>query len=251
MKRKYGIVFGVVVIALLMVSSATAVTVTQSNVALEPGAVVESYESQVDPDINIGLDKLSTLYESLQYIDNPDVLSLVQAIIDEIEKDGSATSQDIQQIEEDLGIFFPIHAGAINSGGAGEALIALPGALILFVLTMYIGPSAVVYWSGLNHANTPAATSINLIERYRGNHQGFIIGFLGYCCFGPYGSWMLPVYGVLGVGALIIVIPGEGCASTVSLQSSLTQQTQPNSEPITITQNLVVSTTTSKQNTVN
>ncbi len=224
--KKNIIVFGAVLVALLMASSATAVTMTQPNMELESSAVVQSYESQVDPDINIGLDKLSTLYESLQYIDNPDVLSLVQAIIDEIEDDGAATSQDIEQIEEDLGIFFPIHAGAINSGGAGESLIALPGALLLLVVTMYFGPSAVVYWSGLNHANTPAATSINLIERYRGNHQGFIIGFLGYCCYGPYGSWMLPVYSVLGVGALIIVMPGEGCTSTYSVP-----QTQPSSQP--------------------
>jgi len=191
--KKYGIVLGAVAIILLMISTSTAVGST----------------NYVDKNVKVGVNKLSTLEKSLQYIDNQDVRSLVQAIINEIKRDGLATSKDIQQIEEDLGIFFPIHAGRIRSGGYGSAL-SVPGLILIITIMMRWGPAIVAYWSGEVCQERPsftAETYINLIKRYEGNHEGYIIGFLGYCSFGPGMNWM-PTYSVMGTAALIIVITG-------------------------------------------
>lgn len=194
--KKYGIALGSVLIVLLMLSASTAVAT-----------------SYVDKNIKIGTNKLSTLEKSLDHIDNEDVKSLIEAIIDEIDTsdgdgDGLATSGDIAQIEEDLGIFFPIHAGRVRSGGYGSAL-SFPGIILMGIIMMRWGPAVVAYWSGdVYEGNPPTAeTYINLIKRYEGKHDGYIVGFLGFCSFGPGMGWR-PTYSLIGTATLIVVIEG-------------------------------------------
>jgi len=183
--KKYGITLGATAIILLMISTSTAVGST----------------NYVDKNVKIGVNKLSTLEKSLQYIDNQDVRNLVQSIIDEIKRDGIATSKDIQQIEEKLGIFFPIHAGRINNWGPGDAF-EFPGFTFGQIIFMRWGPAIVVTW---DCTGSDGYTRINLIPRYEGAHSGVIIGFLGLVCFPFPTCWYERV---LGTGALIIVTSG-------------------------------------------
>lgn len=212
-KRKYGIAFGAIAITLLLITSATALPA-------RPKLPVESSDNKtynIDPDIYLTTEKLSMLYESLEYIDNSNVYQLVEGIIDEIEEKGCVNSDDIQGIEDYLGLSFSVHVGWINSGGRGAAH-CFPGEILPIPF-----PSIVVVWDGDYDDTGSATTSINGIERYSGDHSGFIIGFFGYVWTGA-GSSGRPQYSVIGLCTLIIVDdPGDNSQSdtTKSIPQSL------------------------------
>jgi hypothetical protein len=187
MKWKYGVVLGAVLITLLMISSSTAVGST----------------THIQPNVKIGKNKLTTLEKSLQYIDNTDVKTLVQAIINEIKRDGVATSKDIEQIENNLGIFFPIYVGRIRSEGSGVVMPTIPGLLIFGSLCCYFGPSIAVKLDADN-----GKTYINLIERYDGNHGGYAIGVPWVSCGCDPFHHDGPIYGMRGTATLIIMTYG-------------------------------------------
>ena len=204
-RKKYGIVFEAVAIVLLMVSSATAVTMSQSNESTKSGTTVGSYESRVDPNIYLTKEKVPILIEELQYIDNPEVSALVKEIINTINEKGYVNSNDIKSIENKLGTHLIVGTGFVSAGGSGRAVSVFPGFFLSQIF--YAGPSVFVSWEGLSGFNTPTSTRINF-RTIDGDQWGCAIGFAGYVGNGIFCG--VPYYGLMGVGALIIVVPISG-----------------------------------------
>jgi hypothetical protein len=108
MKKK--IIFGsigAVVIASLIISSATAVSLPLSNESSNSGASVTNF---VEPGIHISVMQKGILRAVLKNIDDPDVRVLLQEII---KKKGPVDSNDIEQIINDN----DLEVGTITSGG--------------------------------------------------------------------------------------------------------------------------------------
>lgn len=103
--------FGAVVITLIMVSSATAVTAPQQNEKQNSGNGVVNY---VEPGIHISVDQKKTLKTALRYVDDPDFRVLLQEII---KKKGPVDSSDIEQIIKDNNLDVgTIAVGGISTG---------------------------------------------------------------------------------------------------------------------------------------
>ena len=134
---------GAVAIALLMVSSANAVTTPQLKESSNSGNGVTNY---VEPGIHISVAQKRILKAALPYVDDPNFHVLLQKII---EKRGSVDSNDIEQILIDNNLevgtiaFGSIVTGAgsnPSSGGMAHCLrrffcmlmVVLPVALLHF-----------------------------------------------------------------------------------------------------------------------
>lgn len=197
MRQRYGIITGTLLIALLLVSNISSVYLSSAENTTKEKQPLNA--TNVDPNIHIGKNKLTTLEKSLQYIDNPDVRSLVQAIINEIKKDGVATSKDIEQIESDLQLPYHIHAGRVNNFGPGDSY-EFPGFFVGQIVFIRWGPAIYVNWIC---TGSEGYCKINVfLHVYHGPHTGYIIGFLGFVSF-PYPSCWYE--GVWGTGTLIII----------------------------------------------
>jgi len=106
-RKKYGIILGAVAIALIMVSSATAVTMPQSNENSSSGPGVTNC---VEPGIHINVIQKRILRAALKDVDDPGLRTLLEEII---KKKGPVDSSDIEKILSDHP---DIEVGTITSG---------------------------------------------------------------------------------------------------------------------------------------
>jgi hypothetical protein len=110
--KKNVLLFGAALISMLMVSSATAVTIAQLNESPQKGSSVASSTTCVKPGIYIsGPEQRKILSDSLYYIDNPNAHLLVQAIIATMDLKGFVNSDDIEQIVNEYNLQFSLIAG--------------------------------------------------------------------------------------------------------------------------------------------
>ena len=207
-KGKYVLVIGAVVVALLMISSACAVNVVQSN-NVKSSLESESSDVYVDPNIHLSTKHLNLLKKALKQSEDPMDKQLLQSIIDHIEEKGIVKSNDISKIvnELDTGLI-GIHCGFISGHGYNDGesfLFRGPIQVLLFIIEQSILLSSwqfvgiIAYWS--SGGENPVRVNL---RQYDIPHQGFIIGFLGmsYCGGSPWdGIW----YRILGFGTLILV----------------------------------------------
>jgi hypothetical protein len=118
--KKNIMIFGAVVIALLMVSSATAVITPQSNEISKSGTVVAGSINYVEPGIYLsGSEQRAILSDALDFVDDSDFRILLQEIIEEMDY-GPVESDDIEQIISDNGLEVGnIGFGGISTSGPG------------------------------------------------------------------------------------------------------------------------------------
>ena len=125
--KKKTMFFGAVVVALLMVSSVTAVNVPQVDESeeLESEKIVDELVNYVYPDIYLsGQEELNILLEALDLLDfddDPDFYLLLQGIVAVMNSKGYVDSSDIEQIinDNDLEVG-SIGVGAFVTGGPHE-----------------------------------------------------------------------------------------------------------------------------------
>jgi len=187
-KGKYVLVIGAVVVVLLMVSSACAVSVVQESKA-KNATENDSNEIYIDPNIYLTRKHLPLLKRSIRELDD-DLISkeLLQHIIDVIEIKGEINSNEIRDIiqysdVELAGVHGP---GFIFGHGPGTAW-GFPFTILRIafrILTAPI-PSLIMGWEADNSQGghvPPNSRDINVKLRskvYDGNHRGFAIGYIG------------------------------------------------------------------------
>jgi len=225
--KKYIIIFGAVAIALLMISTVTAVDTPGSSIT-KNCSVVCNEEVFIDPDIFLTTDDLPTLYATLPYINDEDFdyIQILQDIIDLIEDKGFIDSSDMQGIIEDSGAEITAVYGpstiATTSKTDGWAN-TVPGMLRLGLLPRfgfwarydYI-PSINQYGWHLNIKGSPVSKG-----------DGRAVGFFGFlrAQFDPHMSGYFEINGVC-----ILVFHS---VSSVNLQSRSHPVSQPSSQPST------------------
>ena len=96
--------FGAVVVALLMVSSATAINVVQTN-KMKESFESESYDDKddlyVDPNLHLTRNHLPILKRAIRNMEDDQYKEVVQRIIDLVERQGTVDSGDVRQIIDD------------------------------------------------------------------------------------------------------------------------------------------------------
>jgi hypothetical protein len=200
-KKKYWLVLGAVVAVVLMVSSASAVSVVQShyknnNVKDKP---------YVDPNICLTKKQLPLLKKAVTEIRDPTDQKIVRSIIDAIEEKGIVRQSEIKEIVSNLNAnILGIHCGFVHGNGDGDAfLIRGPIQLLIFfveqaiLLASYHALGIVVFW----HSLDPVRVNLRV---YNEETYGTIIGYLGFEWSGG-NPWNGVFYGITGFGALIIV----------------------------------------------
>jgi len=130
-QKKYEIVFGAVAIALLMVSSATAVIVPQTQQtqiktvpAVDQGSTVQN-DVYVDPKIYLTGDDLPGLREMLGETDDQETRELVEQTISVIESKGFVNSNDIKGFLKPGSGVIGVYSGWISGVSGGWAKIPL------------------------------------------------------------------------------------------------------------------------------
>lgn len=202
MKRRYGMVFGAAVITILMISNATALTQEQIEI-LGNEQEIEAYD--IDSETYLTTDDLPILYACLLATDDPEIVQLIQNIIDIIENQGFASIEDIEQLElpgylqnsmEGDGTPIGIISATDTNGVFQCAFRLIPrwifcGAHFLWQITLFSGGSL----------------SINGQRVYGPNHVSPML-FIGYACCNP--GWPIGqgdpwIYKIRGIGFMISV----------------------------------------------
>ena len=183
--KKNSIFFGAAVVALIMISGATVATMKQPNESSKVRVIVSSGITCVEPGIYLsGSEQRKTLSDSLNYIDDPEVYQLVQAIIVKMDSKGFVNSYDIEQIVNEYNLEFNLIAGIGSTITTGA--YPNPGR------TIWVGHPfqnsgtvifGVFFWSA-KHSYNPArdvnitiytAIVVHIID----DHSGLSIGFSG------------------------------------------------------------------------
>lgn len=244
-------IFGAVTITLLMISSATAVTIQQANESIESESIVNEQINYVNPDIYLsGLEQMNILLDALNFVDNPDVYLLLQEIIAVMETKGYVNSDDIEQIinDNDLEVG-TITFGQINTGGPADpsrsgGIVGLCPRRPLCFGILVIPFSSFLYFCTYDQ-NDPniyphIPCQITIAGKYEGNpiNWGFTVGFIGVA-----GREWGGVFQLHGAALLIIYSGQEQQQSNPTPQQSQSQ-TQPSTEPssTTTTQTMTSST---------
>jgi hypothetical protein len=200
--KKNIILFGAVVIALLMVSSATAVTTPQSNEISKSGTTIAGSINYVEPGIYLsGSEQRTILSDALNFVDDPDFRILLQEIIEEMDN-GPVDSNDIEQIISDNGLEVgTITFGGISTGGPGAYPITSGGCANCLrrpLCLIVMGPIAVLHFRAFyqqsidNNPDYPVQITIGgkfINYGIVGNAIGFIGGVsncipMGFTCIG-------------------------------------------------------------------
>jgi hypothetical protein len=183
--KKNAIFFGAALVAILIVSGTTVGTMAQLNESLKAGSNVASGTACVEPGIYLsGSDQRKTLSDSLNYIDDPEVHQLVQAIIVKMDSKGFVNSYDIEQIVNEYNLEFNLIAGigSVITTGAypNPGYVIRAGHPFQNSGTVIFG---VLFWSA-KHSYNPArdvnitiytAIVVHIID----DHSGLSIGFSG------------------------------------------------------------------------
>gem|GEM_PF-1464712 len=186
-------VFGAVAIALLMVSSATAVTMPHSNESLKSGPVVVGSINYVQPGIYLsGSEQRKILSDALISVDDLDAYQLLQAIIEKMDLKGFVDSNDIEQIISDNNLNFSfITSGPITTGDtpcAGDLLCLRRPLGISKIPVKY----AMLFWWAYDWATYEWDVNVTVsTEKFTENHIGWAIGFSGISYVGSdyFGTW--------------------------------------------------------------
>jgi hypothetical protein len=183
--KKSIMIFGVFAITLVIITNTTATNVIQEE--LKRNMKKDVY---VEPNIILTKIYLPILRNSIKQIQEPDYKNIVQQIVDLIEKEGRATSQDIKKIVDssDANIKNVFLLGIVYGDGPGRVLCfpftylkCLP---VLGLFTFYL-PTLVTSWEANSKGNNPPPdkpTTINVKGHTytRSNHDGGLaIGFIG------------------------------------------------------------------------
>ncbi len=185
-RKKYGLIFGAVIVTVLLISSTTAINVVQLNVK-------ESNDVYVDPNIHLTRKHLPLLIRTERQIEDLDYKKIVQEIIDVIKNNMKADSYDIQEIIEDYDLdVSEVYAPAlITTGGSDCAGFAftIPGGLLLMAVTsllsfgglyFQIGIGGIMSWEASKENSPHYGIHIEINgNSYTTSHEGFSIGFFG------------------------------------------------------------------------
>ncbi len=267
--KKGILVFGAVAIALLTVSSVTAVNVPQLDESeeLESEKIVDEKLNYVDPDIYLsGQEELNILLEALDLLDfddDPDFYLLLQGIVAVMNSKGFVDSSSIEQIinDNDLEVGY-IDFGHIYTGDGSETWSSgycggtagcpkrIEGPLFHVAISYVL--FATIWWNAYKNG-VPIKITISGEEITGANH-GVVLGYTGnYKIDAGRPQWYDCSFRLNGCALLIGWDYGsisadmdDDCYSQIT-PTSLEQ----NQLTTTTTQNLVDSTTTSKQNTIN
>ena len=204
--KKFTIPFGAILITLFMISSVTAVVTIESK---ETETQEEKTEAYINPNIHLTRAQLPILRRSVKNIDNTGVKTLVQTIINTIEDKGEVNSEDLKEIQKQLGLNYSIHSGIILSAGPG-ACYKFPGFVPLSILMTWPAIFSFCWWKGGNSGLRTATASFNggkLPYQYiEGPHDGYAIGLTGLCYSGPEPLSGFPYYSIQGVCILSIIV---------------------------------------------
>lgn len=200
---------GAVIIVLLMVSSATAINVVQSETT-----TTQKKDVYVDPNICLTKTQLSKLQQAVQFIDDPQDKAIVEQIIKTLQENGKVNSNDIKDIVHTLNINDrSFYFGSLNVEGKYCPGKSFPIHLIRYLLlaglgtfgTMIIGSWSV---SG-SYGPTPNSPYCKINGRYIFSEQankgvallgfGSHMQFLGANSYGWFNAFC----------ALIIVSPAQ------------------------------------------
>jgi len=189
--KKNIMIFGAVVIALLMVSTATAVTMPQSNESSNSGATPESSISGTSPNVGInhvepgiylsGPEQRKILSDALNYVGDTENRILIQEIIKKMDSKGFVDDSDVEQIissnnlELTGGILQTIDTvGSTAMCGGWVHCIRRP-----FALGPVVGLIFCLWWDACPLGSNSVHITIGGNPPITYNHHGTAIGFIG------------------------------------------------------------------------
>lgn len=178
--------FWAVVISLLMISSATAINVVQSNTT-----TTQKKDVYVEPNICLTKKYLPVLKRSEKQLQDPEYKKIVQQIVSLLEKNGKVTSDDVKNIVDssnaDIKAVYAL--GRINGGGTGLAwcfpFFFLKEFPFLGLFTFPL-PTLIMQWeiSNNGHALNAGVYVKPLLKNHfydETNHNGgTAIGYIGF-----------------------------------------------------------------------
>ena len=199
--------FGAAVVALLMVSSATAINMNKTennNESLENKNSTNDNEIYVDPNIKLTKAQLPKLKQAYEKIEDPEYKELTLKIIQKLETQEIVKSDDLKDILIELNMQnTEIHTGKIvGSACCYSHMIGFP---VIPLFMFWIGPGLFIQWSADGDE-----ININigaLSHHITGKHHGFALAFVGFwhsCWWGspfPEGE----EFSVFGWSPLIVV----------------------------------------------
>ena len=257
--KKNTIFFGAVIVALLMISSATAVNLPQTDESneLEAEKIVDELVNYVDPNIYLsGQEELNILLEALDLLnfdDDPDVYLLLQEIIAVMNSKGYADSSDIEQIIHDN----DLEVGTITFGGistGGPAHKTFSGGVVAlcprrpFCLGLIVCSSILFFRTctsnmpGNQQILPPQITISGKFINY--DIRGITIGFIGLA--GNQGNYNFNMIGF----ALVIVYQTVGSSEQTQIEDQQSKTSTPTQEQNQLENNQPTSTPSNQQTTV-
>lgn len=195
---------GTVIISLLMISSATAINVLQSDTATSMKKNVF-----IDPNIFLTKDQVSKLQQAVQFIDDSKDKAIVQQIIQTLQVKGKVDSDEIKDIVCKLNIydrsfyagFVAAHGGAGSVGGFPPHFLRL----LIFSGVVTFGTIIIGSWDVIGGTlNAPSCTINGCVIFNNQPNKG--LALLGF------GTWGIGYWGGIdcsfsGLFTLIIVSP--------------------------------------------
>jgi len=189
-KKRIVLIFGAIILTLLMISTATAVNITQTQNIKEITKKTEDKETKkemyIDPNIKITKKDLLKLKVIAKTIKDQRYKELTKNIIQTIEKKGTLYSNDIRVILNDLNMLnTEVYSGPINGiAQCASLMVGIPGTII--GLGNWIGPGLFVAWQAYEQGNhyTKDYDKVDFTFGWQGkhiteNHDGFAITFIG------------------------------------------------------------------------
>jgi len=191
-KKRIMMLFGVAIIALLMVSSANAININKiknNNEALENKNSTNDNEIYVDPNIKLTKNLLPKLKQAYEKIEDPGYKELTKRIIQKIETQEIVKENDLKEILIELNMQnTEIYAGKITGSAKwASAAISIPF-LILPIsqgsTVFWLGPAPFLSWNaammGPPYTNEHIDFTIGIQGKHiTEEHSGFALLFLG------------------------------------------------------------------------
>jgi len=211
-KKRIVLIFGAILTTLLMISSATAVNINQTQnikVNTKNKNTENKNEMYVDPSIELTKKDLPKLKLAVERIEKPLYKEFTKEIIKTIEDKGILKSDGVKEILIELGMQnSEVHSGKII--GHAEWSSMCFGFPFIPLFNFWIGPSLFILWNAdiFDSEDVIDYTVGVLNKRITVDHEGFGIPFTGFWSHGIYFKGQYPdgfTSRVIGRSSLIVI----------------------------------------------